>query len=265
MKTSNKLLLGGLIVALLIPVFMFLSFKKSVEQQQGYHIIKDNDGFVVTKRLTRQPKVLKIKGTNSFLCNISFSSTASYQYFNYNDSIQVQELGDTLLLSYGTSPIRLENERRPISHFALTISKIPTIIAEEAAVVINEFNIDTNSVLDISLTREAKLSLGTSGQPELLTDTIIEKKNTYFKSRINYQTSLFDKLRINAMSSDINIGPYAGIRSLDLTLKGDSRITIAPTASVRQLKGSLSDRSLFAASKNHFALRDSLRNIPDEM
>jgi len=264
MKSSNKLLLCGAGVALLIPIFMFFSFKKSIEEKK-YHLVKDSE-MIPEKISIGQPKVLKIWARQySFSCTIRSSATPSYHTYNINDRTRVWTSGDTLLVSFGAP--KVDNANSNISfagHIDIDLPQIPIIVAEGAAVVMGDINRDTNSFLDVRLFNGAKLELGTlSGQSKKIL-TVIGGRNDVAKSRIDCQTLLFDRLKVTAVNSELEVGPYAGIRSLDVALKGNSRISFAPTSVIGQLKGSISDKSLFTAGNMHFFLRDSLRIVPDE-
>src|SRR5688500_13761648 len=106
MKTSNKILAGFIIVVFLIPVFILMSFNSKIKKGQFTVVNREIYEGANSRSGTIKPyQVIKIVGPGSpgaFSCNLIPAEAASYSYQNYDDydSIKIDQVNDTLLLTY---------------------------------------------------------------------------------------------------------------------------------------------------------------------
>ena len=89
MKTSNKILMGFIIVVFLIPVFILMSFNSKIKKGQ-FTVVKREiyEGGNSRSGTIKPYRVVKIVGPGfpeAFSCNLIPAEAASYSYQNNND------------------------------------------------------------------------------------------------------------------------------------------------------------------------------------
>lgn len=242
MKTSNKLLISLVVLALIFPVIIAFSFKKSVEEKK--FIVKsyltDNN----TKFNKVPPfKVIKIISTdlttNPLECNIkrgeNFGYTHLYdKYANDKiDSSAVRILGDTLVIKY--TPRKSHNkdeEYQPANFIDVVMPAIDGIIAEGAIVNMDVADLPRMDSVHINLNGNSNLNIGYIRRAEPAQESITSVKNMFIESH-NASTNFYGNFIIHNLQANI---------------LGTSKLDIANKVQVNNISGSASDSSTINAS-----------------
>src|SRR5688572_29102121 len=104
MRTSNKILVGFLVVIFLVPLFMLMSFNSKIKKGQ-FTVVKNKRYESVDFRggSFKPYKVIKIVAPGSKALKVNLQNSGSMSY-NYNitsgDSVKVYNVADTLVVQY---------------------------------------------------------------------------------------------------------------------------------------------------------------------
>lgn len=253
MKTSNKILVGFIIVIFLIPVFILMSFNSKIKKGQ-FTIVKHGiyEGSNSRSGTIKPYQVVKIVGPSqfpgTFSCNIIPAETASYSYQNYNDqdSIRIENINDTLLLTYVNTRYQPDNNTNSVefTHISvdLHLPVITNVIVEGADLNIDSMGIAANQEIFFDLRAKASLNLSHGGAANSRSQHLIQPGGQ-FKDSLTERTStgMFNKLNVKAVAANFTIGPYSTIKELNLQIDGASKVNVDDNSHIDQLSGFISD------------------------
>lgn len=158
MKTSDKILIGLIVILFTVPFLFAYTIKTKIKKGE-YTIeksekIKNVDYYSGTFTAFKVVKVIG-PGPNNLRCRFKLSGDMKYEYNNYwKEKIQVFNSNDTLVIRYQPSGKEL--------HDQLVNIKLPTfntLIVDGASVVLD--SVGTNSNLNVTLKNGGTLSDGT--------------------------------------------------------------------------------------------------------
>lgn len=170
MKTSNKILLGVLVVIFAIPFLLAATLKSKVNK--GEYVVKKNenvpDGNMHTGSFT-EFKVVKVMGPDPEMlrCHLKLSDRMDYNYFSYgsNDSVQVFTSSDTLYVKYVSQEGRGRNDNFEVN---INLPSFTNLVVDGAVVIIdslpatignlNVILLNNGVIKDGSKSREAQTS-----------------------------------------------------------------------------------------------------------
>lgn len=259
MKTSNKILVGFIIVIFLIPVFILMSFNSKIKKGRFTVVNREIYEGADSRSGTIKPyQVVKIVGPGfpgAFSCNLIPAEAASYSYQNHNDqdSIKIEQVNDTLLLIYVNTGDQSDNNtnNKLFTHISvdLHLPVIANVIVEGADLNIDSMDIAANPEIFFDLRGKASLNLSKNGTSN--TDFAhLNQSGGQFKDTVLKRTStgMFNKLNVKAASANFTIGPYSTIKELNLQIDGASKVNVADNSHVDQLSGFISDSCTVAAN-----------------
>ena len=251
MKTSNKILIGFLVIIFLIPALVLMSFNSkikngryTVEKQEVYQAGNAKSGMI------KPYQVIKIVGPGFpgvFSCNLIPAGTASYSYQDYDDrdSIKIEQVNDTLLLTYiNTGQSDNNPNSNEFTHISvdLHLPVITNVIAEGADLNIDSMDIAANREIFFDLRNKASLNLSQRGTANSRSEHIIQPGGQFKDSLVQRtSTGMFNKLNVKAVFANFTIGPYSTIKELNLQIDGASKVNMDDNSHVDQLSGFISD------------------------
>jgi len=279
MKTSNRILLGFLILVFATPAFLFLGFRNKISKGV-FTVIKLHEINNIDSSGSIKPfKILKVVGPRIegvFFCHIIPANSANYDYNNFTqpESVNFQYKGDTLQVIYMCAGSVVNGNTTTNSYTHLNINLhlpyIKNIIVDGASIFIDSIHTTTNPEIYFDLRKNATLTLGGSGSSTIDSENNVEKVETNIHKSttsssvvIEKSTGQFNKVIIRASDSHVTFGTLAWIKDLDLQMQGLSKITVADESRIFQLSGFISNSVKVEANwKNirRFAtLTDSLK------
>jgi hypothetical protein len=243
MKTSNKILLGFLIVVFLVPVYVLMSFKSKIKNNE-FKVVKggpyNSSSFHSgTFKSYRVIKVVAPEGTN-MKTDLHFSDSLYYTYNNdgSRDSVRVYNQADTLFVEYTSVTAEKQDNNFYGSNEIYTDIFLPSIshlIIKNAEVTIQPANSPTDSQVNIEVFGTGLINIG--GDEESRIDN--SQSNAAYK---------LAGLSLQSMNGDIYLGKAVDIALLNLNTAGTTSVTIEEGAVIANIKGSLSDSSSVKAS-----------------
>jgi len=262
MKTSNKILLGFFMLIFAAPVLLFMGFRSKIKKGEFTVTRTDANGQFTRKGAIKPYKVVKVAGPfmpEVFSCYIIPAGTASYAYTNYgyDDSINLQQKGDTLLVTYEHVNLSTNNNSDSYTNLSvnLYLPEINNVIIQGAGVFIDSMNARTDTAVYFSLKKWAKLTLGKFGSSTTVSAAVTENPgNSVPDSIINRllstekSTGRFNKLNIIATDSYVDFGMHAWMKDLNLNLHGNSTIELNGNSRIEQLTGFISDSASVKAN-----------------
>ncbi|MFT3903786.1 MAG: hypothetical protein QM727_11480 [Niabella sp.] len=251
MKTSNKLLIALLVLVLVIPLLIMLSFKKAIQSDK--YVVKNYYGDNVMPFRNLKPfHAAKLDGAMPDLlkCNIKHGDQYAYKFQGFvrdendkADSCKISYIGDTLVITYHLKSIEEPNTSHSYSYgntIDLTLPETVPVIAKGATIYIDSSSV-MNNPMNFKLSDNAVLNIsgGIKTEPIRLGDNL-------FKDSVIYQT-IYPTIVIEADGSEVNIAQSPIIQNLKIDLKGTSKLNIMENASVGSLQGTISPESIVNA------------------
>ncbi len=255
MKRSNILLTGLLIAIFIVPLGMFMAFKRMVHE--GAYTAKiDREKDHLTKGKTGVYRVVKIMGPDLEItdnrrvltCHLHSAEKGYYHFRRLNtiDSISVTNAGDTLFINYVTK--RHPGVRQTYyTHYNidLYLPDMKDIIVNGATLQIDTIDRTTNPDIHIRLT-DAILQLGDGINkhnshriPKDTLDSDFERIGTPLK---------YNNLSVNATASQLLLGHHLQIDSLSLVTDSSSKLTVANDFQVHHINGRLAGQSTIVSN-----------------
>ncbi|ANI89153.1 hypothetical protein A9P82_07530 [Arachidicoccus ginsenosidimutans] len=253
MKTSNKLLLGFLIVVFLVPLFTSFALRSVVKQ--GKYTI----GLYPSEESFQQGAIGKYKavkiinhpfpGGNDFICTIHPSPSGKYLFYDYSydqslfDSIGVEIKNDTLYIqrftihSPGMQATHNVADAWANRNIDLFLPSLDNITAERTEVKIDS---STNTPINIHLIDNSLLKLGNINQEVKVVDSK-PIQNDFDNPKVK---SSFKNITVNAMQSSVIFGTNVSTDSLWLYADSKSKISFLDSSNVRVLNGSIDKQSI---------------------
>lgn len=262
MKTSNKILLVFFILIFAAPFLLFMGFRSKIKKGEFTVTRTDANNQYIYSGAIKPYKVVKVVGPNIpevFSCYIIPAGIASYSYTNIgnDDSINLQQKGDTLLVTYEHVKLSPDNNSESYSNLSvnLYLPQINNVIIQGAGVFIDSMNAKNDTAVYFSLTKWAKLTLGKFGSSTSVALAVTENPgNSVPDSIINRllstekSTGRFNKLNIAATDSYVDFGMHAWMKVLNLNLRGTSTIELNGNSRIEQLTGFISDSASVKAN-----------------
>ncbi len=250
MRTSNRILFTLLVVIFSTPLFLFMAFKTMIKNGE-YTTVENNPGNYQTRSFSNDLKVLKLVGPDNqvLTCNLIPADTSSYSEENYygQDSIKVEQRGDTLVVRYVDVKENENSANTEQIHRKIDIrsNSFNTIVAAGATINMDAVNTTANPDIYFDLKNNARLQLGKTGTTEMNTFEQTEQPDD---TVANPTSGIFKKLFINAHASNISIEKSANIGELNMQIQGLSIININNDSKIGHLSGSISDSSTVNAN-----------------
>jgi hypothetical protein len=181
MKTSNKILLGLLVVIFTIPFLLAATLKSKINK--GEYVVKkyENvpDGNMHTGSFTAF-KVIKVVGPNPELlrCHLKLSDKMDYNYYSYksDDSLQVFTSSDTLYVKYVGHDGKGQND----FEVNINLPSFTNLVVDGAVVIIDSLP-STLGNLNVILQNNGVIKDGSKGTEEetsrILSPAEIDTKN----------------------------------------------------------------------------------------
>jgi hypothetical protein len=259
MNTSNKILVGFIIVIFLIPVFILMSFNSKIKKGQ-FTIVKNGiyEGSNSRSGTIKPYQVVKIVGPSGFpgifSCNLIPDKAASYSYQSYNDqdSIKIEQVNDTLLMTYVNTRYQPDNNTNSVefTHISLDLHLpvITNVIVEGADLNIDSMDLAANPEIFFDLRGKASLNLSKNGTSTFHSEHLIQPGGQFKGSVVKTNTGMFNKINVKAASANFTIGPYSTIKELNLQIDGASKVNVTDDSHIDQLSGFISDSCIVEAN-----------------
>lgn len=258
MKTSNKILAGFIIVIFLVPVFILMSFNSKIKKGQ-FTVVKREiyEGGNSRSGKIKPYQVIKIVGPGfpgAFSCNLIPAEAASYSYQNYNDqdSIKIEQVNDTLLLTYVNTRYQPDNNTNSVEFIHISVDLhlpvITNVIVDGADLNIDSIDIAANPEIFFDLRGKASLNVSKNGTSTFHSKHLIQSEGQFKDSVVKTNTGMFNKINVKAASANFTIGPYSMIKELNLQMDGASKVNVADNSHIDQLSGFISDSCTVEAS-----------------
>ena len=243
MNTSNKILTGFLIVIFLVPVFILLSFNSKIKRGQ-FTVVKNEQymGADFRSGSFKPYKVVRLDAPpgRALKCNLNYSDSLYYSYTinDFQDSIRLYNLADTLFIQYISMTTGKDNTGVYADNDLAVDVKLPSIerlVVNNAEATIQSKNGAGNKNLLVELYGTGILNVGKA----------VEDNNDTAENKVPFA---IDQLSIRAINGEVVFGSNVNIRQLILHANGNSVVTIKEGAAISDVQGSLSDSSIVNAS-----------------
>jgi hypothetical protein len=216
MKTSNKILLGLLVVVFAVPLLLAASLKSkikngiyTVEKRENYRNLKVTNGsfdsFKAVKVISPKPEYLK--------CFLKASSEMNFNYTKENgtDSVIVSTINDTLVIRY----ISLGNQDEKKSSrdwdnsiaVKVNLPAFNNLIVDGAVVIIDSFPASTNN-MSVVIKNRGELKDASSkkvNKDEDISKAIVPvkaEKRSYYNA-IDKKVEVARNIQVKAMQLDV--------------------------------------------------------------
>ncbi len=231
MRTSNKILLGFFATAFLIPLFILMSFRSMIKKGQ-FVAMKDEqyNGGNHRSGFLKPYKVIKLVSSGGRLlkCNLQYSDSAYYDYYNATDSVRIYQQADTVFVKY----INVSGENGGHEQFrdelsvTLKLPSITNVVVENAEATILP-GADTTAYGDL--------------YAEVYGDGLLRigAKQTLQKT---------NKLALKTNDGEVVFGKSTQIDELSLDVNGSTSVIIEEGAAIDNIKGNISDSSSIKAN-----------------
>ncbi|WP_114789891.1 hypothetical protein U0035_11240 [Niabella yanshanensis] len=245
MKTSNKLLIGLVLLLFSFPLILVMGFKAAIKADR--YIVKNNNGYEVSApKEVKAFTAIKLNGipfTTEFglKAHIKYGDKFSYFIKNYDmanpeegrtDSCRIRLVGDTLLVEYTPrQSIRIDEPNYSYGiEIDITIPQSVPVIASATSITID------SSAAALGAMNFA-LSAGSLDIRPIAT----------IQGEPMPQPVVFQKITVNAHHASIKIGDQVNIKNLELGLDGTSDISFREATSIDTISGHISEASFFNA------------------
>jgi hypothetical protein len=255
MKTSNKLLIGLVLLLFSLPLILMMGFKAAVKN--NHYVVRSNTGYEVSEpKEVKAFTAIKLNGVPyndefGLKTNIKYGDKFSYFIKNYDmdnpekgrtDNLRVSLAGDTLVVDYSFKAVVKVNE--PSFFYGVEID----ITLPRAVPVIAS---GTTIAIDSSAVALGAMNFQLANQASLYADgvKIIQQQETGDPSSgkvVPYQT-VFPAFTIDANNAFIRIGDHVNIKNLKVNLNGKSTINFSEAVAIDTLSGHISEASVFNA------------------
>ncbi|MGE9311731.1 hypothetical protein ACLOAU_08795 [Niabella sp. CJ426] len=258
MKTSNKLLIGLVLLLFSLPLILMMGFKAAVKN--NHYVVRSNTGYEVSEpKEVKAFTAIKLNGNVpasndiGLRTNIIYGEKFGYSINNYNenhpeegriDSCRISWAGDTIVVNYDLKAFDKINSSNYFNgvEIDITIPHAVPVIANGATVIVN---IDTSAValgaMSFQLSNGAILNV-----ERLSADQWGRMDDQSLKKFIKLQT-LFSDITINANNASIKIADQVNIKNLKLNLNGKSTVNFSEAVAIDTLSGHISEASFFNA------------------
>lgn len=236
MKTSNKILLGFIILCFLIPASLLLSFKSKISH--GRYTIAKQEGqgsnfrsgeiakpYKVVKFVSPAGRVLK--------ANIQYSDSSYYRYhlMGGGDSIRVHNEADTLFVQYFNAQQPGNPDEITNLHVDLKLPSFENLVINNAEVTLDSTSAMLDRDINVELSGTGLLNIGQMrtrrpGQDE--TDKVEYAYN------INH-------LSVKMNEGEMTIGSKVDIKQLDIQAQDKGVLIINDGAAIAGMTGRLSE------------------------
>lgn len=171
MKTSNKILLGLIIVVFAVPLLIAASLKNKVEK--GEHTVEKFEN-AVNEKLVKgsfQPfKVVKVVApkTELLTCRLRTSDRADYSYYKNggNDSVKVVTVNDTLVIQYipsaAVEPGHDNRDWERAFELSVNLPAFNNLLVDGAVVIVDSLPAASNNI-SVNLKNGGELKGANSG------------------------------------------------------------------------------------------------------
>lgn len=243
MNTSNKILTGFLIVILLVPVFILLSFNSKIKSGQ-FTVVKNEQymGADFRSGNFKPYKVVRLVAPSgrALKCNLQYSDSLYYSYTmnDSRDSIRVYNLADTLFIQHISMATGKDNTGVYADNYLSVDIKLPSIeqlIVNNAEATIQSKNFMGNKNWLVEINGTGILNVGEAAEDD---------KDTA-ENKVSFA---IEQLSIMSTNGEVVFGSNVNIGQLILHAKGNSVVTIKEGAAFSDVQGSLSDSSTVNAS-----------------
>lgn len=255
MKTSNKLLIGLVLLLFSFPLILMMGFKAAIKNDR--YVVRSNTGYKVSEpEPLKAFTAIKLNGipfNNEFglKARIKYGDKFSYRIKNYDeanpeqgrtDNCRVSWAGDTLVVDYNLKAVVKANE--PSFFYGIemdiTLPRAVPVIAGGTTVTIDSSAVALGA-MSFQLSNEAQLGVdGVVTTPREGTGVDLHKES------VVYQT-VFPDIAINANNASVRIGDHVHIKNLKLDLNGKSTINFSEAVAIDTLSGHISEASFFNA------------------
>jgi hypothetical protein len=170
MNTSNKILIGFLIVIFLVPVFMLLSFNSKIKSGQ-FTVVKNEQpvGADFRSGNFKPYKVVKLVAPpgRALKCDLQYSDSLYYSYnINYSrDSVRVYNLADTLFIQYISRTAQKDNTDVYSDNDLYVEIKLPSVeqlIVNNAEATISPMNASAAKTMLVEVYGTGLLNVGST-------------------------------------------------------------------------------------------------------
>lgn len=239
MRTSNKILLGFLIIIFLIPALLLMSFNNKIKN--GRYTVESQEGqgsnfrsgnfkpYKVVKFIAPAGRVLK--------ANLEHSDSLFYSYHQMGggDSIRVYNAGDTLFVHF----INHEDMNEMV-HLSVNL-KLPSIdnlVIDNAEVTLDSTGASLNSDLLVEISGTGLLNIGRVREQRGGPD---DMDVTEFPYAIN-------RLSVRMNEGEVALGGKTDIKQLNLQVNGAGVLSVNDGATIGEVSGRLSEESSVKAT-----------------
>ncbi|MFD2524213.1 hypothetical protein ACFSQD_00200 [Flavihumibacter stibioxidans] len=223
MKTSNKIMIGLLLVLIAIPASIMVAFSYKIKNDDFVILMWDQEARSVQP--VKNAACLKLQAPEGveLQCTIRYADSIYYKRWNstQNDSLFVSNIGDTLLFRYLPVADEPSQEERGSINVEIFLPFQGLLMIDGADVTLDSIGASQN--ITVNMENNALLQIG----------NLSEKLK-----RID-----FGMLSVEAENSQVTVHPGAEVREMNLTLSGRSVLSIDSAARIGLLQGSVSAAS----------------------
>jgi hypothetical protein len=245
MRTSNKILIGFLILIFLVPVFVLVSFNSKIRKGE-FTVVKSEqyEGADSRSGSFKPYKVVKIIAPpgNVLQVNLQHADTLHYGYHITSlDSVKVYNLADTLFIQYlgqpranrsHTNEERFEDQFQPSRlHLDVQLPSVENLIIDNADVKVSTMDARGGNI-NAEIYGSGSLKIGETGN-----------KDRDEKGGVKEETWQLQQLSVKNSGAELSVGKNVNIRVLKLDATGSAVIGIEDGAVIETMLGNLSDSS----------------------
>ena len=190
---------------------------------------------IIATGFLKSYRVIKLVSPEGRLlkCNLQYSDSAYFDYYNATDSIRISNKADTVFVEY----VNVSNEKgfeqfRDEINVDIKIPSLSNIVVENAEAIIKHTSYGQIPELHAAVYGSGLLKIGT--------DKDDAKRN---ESPFN-----FDQISLQTRDGAIVLGKSVQAGQLNFDVTGNTSITIEEGATIENIQGNLSDSSSVKAS-----------------
>ena len=252
MRTSNKILLGFIILCFLIPTFLMFSFKSKINNGRFTIAKQEGQGSNFRNGNFKPCKVIKFVSPEAGLlkATIKQSDSLYYSYYmmNHQDSIKVTNVADTLVVELVNYELDGVDYRTDLN-VTLKLPSCENLIIDNAEVMFDSTAAFSGD-LSVVLNGAGKLNIGRTKERRPGAD---ENEVREFPYSVN-------RLAVKMNGGELSVGSQSTIQQMDLRAEGQSAVIINNGAVIQELSGSLSEQSSVKATWKYLKRLAALTN-----
>ncbi len=242
MRTSNKILLGFIILCFLIPTFLLLSFKNKISHGRYTVETQQGQGSNFRSGHFKPYKMIKLASPSGRMLKVilQHSDSLYYSYYQvgYGDSVRVYNEGDTLFVDYVNGKASEGMDELANLYVNLKLPSFENLIIENAEVTLDSASAAFNRDVNAEINGTGLLNIGRAntrrGGPD-------DESTEEFGYNLN-------RLSVRMNEGEVAIGSKTDIKQLNVQAEGSGVLVITDGATIGEMTGRLSEKSSVKAN-----------------